>query len=453
MINVAKAGTDTKPPTMSVRTGASNMAFWVFFVLFLLSLGWIGVHMWMLATIFPWNFVIVSYWLAMLGTTIFMFISCFFSGEHGCNDKCSKGSCIKIGVVTFFYALAYITTFFVITFMYRPQIFPMENVDIHHIGHVSDTQVKMMWRNPTESVVSIDFRVVGDDRWLTTGEIPIDVDDDSTISVTLNNLSPDTEYQYRPFWGSESLGEIRTFRTTVSSSTPTKFSFVVSSCVYKIWQDLKGFETALDQSPDFLVHVGDFIYTDQPWFPVEEIEFYRAKYRYVYTDVHVRKFVENVPVYFMYDDHEIVNNWDKKQETPYGIAIKAWNEYCGSCNPENPKNQAWFTFDRGLTSFFVLDVRGHRSPTEQTDSSSKTMLGIVQLRALEDWLLEVKDTAVFKILISPVPWSGNIRDTDTWGRGYLNERNQIFEFIKSNNVNGVVLFSADRHYAAAFKLE
>ena len=59
-----------------------------------------------------------------------------------------------------------------------------------------------------------------------------------------------------------------------------------------------------------------------------------------------------------------------------------------------------------------------------------------------------------KVIASPVPWSlaskGEARDT--WN-GFKEERKEIFDFLATNKINGVILLSADRHRSDAWKIE
>ena len=52
----------------------------------------------------------------------------------------------------------------------------------------------------------------------------------------------------------------------------------------------------------------------------------------------------------------------------------------------------------------------------------------------------------FTIIASPVPWSPGVKpgSRDTWD-GFAQEREEIFRFIETERINGVILVSADRH--------
>ena len=80
------------------------------------------------------------------------------------------------------------------------------------------------------------------------------------------------------------------------------------------------------------------------------------------------------------------------------------------------------------------------------------MLGEFQLNWLKEKLKT--STATFKIIASSVPWAKNTKpgSDDTWD-GFSNEREEIFSFIIENNIDGVLLLSADRHRSDAWKVD
>jgi alkaline phosphatase D len=89
----------------------------------------------------------------------------------------------------------------------------------------------------------------------------------------------------------------------------------------------------------------------------------------------------------------------------------------------------------------MLDCRFYRTNPLIPNPS---MLGPIQ----KEWLLEEleKSEARFKVIVSSVPWAHNTKpgSYDTWD-GYDEEREEIFSFIGKENINGVLLLSADRH--------
>jgi len=81
-----------------------------------------------------------------------------------------------------------------------------------------------------------------------------------------------------------------------------------------------------------------------------------------------------------------------------------------------------------------------------------TMLGPVQKAWLKKQLKQ--STPRFKVLVSSVPWTFDSKGSakDTWN-GFRKERGEIFDFLASNRINGVILLSADRHRSDAWRIE
>ena len=105
----------------------------------------------------------------------------------------------------------------------------------------------------------------------------------------------------------------------------------------------------------------------------------------------------------------------------------------------------------GDVHFIMLECRYYRNPNGSAEHP-KSMLGPQQKK----WLLDtVKlSKSKFKVLCSSVPWTFIAKgdSPDTWN-GYQEERNEIFDFLADNKINGVVLMSADRHRSDLWKIE
>lgn len=111
----------------------------------------------------------------------------------------------------------------------------------------------------------------------------------------------------------------------------------------------------------------------------------------------------------------------------------------------------------------MLDTRQNR------DEERGIILGEWQLDDLKAWLLSVNasNPLGFKFLVTPVGMSRNnqapngnwncgcpkcVPAKEAQGAYCPDERNRIFEFIKENNIKGVVVLSGDTHTPAVFEL-
>ncbi|OLY81144.1 Alkaline phosphatase D [Smittium mucronatum] len=287
-------------------------------------------------------------------------------------------------------------------------------------------------------------------------------DSDYTGTHEISSLKPSTLYYIQASLKDNvnSLLDLE-FKTSPYSGSPTKLTFGTGSCVKPnfpyfpgIKPHLSGFRQMAKHSLDFIMFLGDFIYSDCPFYYGSSLEDYRRLYRQVYTTDDTKDLVKAVPMYHIYDDHEIVDNWDKSQQHPYNNAIKAYWEYNGAPNPiSDEQNSFYYNFTYGNIAFYVFDTRGHRDNEEKPDGPEKTMLGSKQKSHFFRWLKETNHTAAVKFVVSSVPltyvWDSSDAGKDTW-KGYKYERKSILDQTKY--VPNLFFLSGDRHEVAVVRL-
>ncbi len=104
----------------------------------------------------------------------------------------------------------------------------------------------------------------------------------------------------------------------------------------------------------------------------------------------------------------------------------------------------FFDYAYGGVDFFFLDGRYHRAPDADEDTPDKEFLGKGQF----EWLTQrlQASTAPFKVLACGSGWSRfKGPGGDSWA-AYLHERARLFDFIRDNEISGVVLLSGDTHF-------
>lgn len=198
------------------------------------------------------------------------------------------------------------------------------------------------------------------------------------------------------------------------------------------------------------------------------VALYEQDYRSTIRDEHVKSFLSSHPTYIMLDDHEVVNDYDGRNDTDlYVTATGVWKRYLGQTNPSAPVvaagGGAQYTFALGDRSdFFVLDTRFHR------DNELGIMIGDAQLTALLDWLADTQAARQsFKFIASSVGWSRNHPSPDAnWNcrcpacepltsanaASCPDERQVVMDFIAANNITNVVLISGDSHKPGVFQI-
>jgi alkaline phosphatase D len=275
---------------------------------------------------------------------------------------------------------------------------------------------------------------------------------DFTAVLAIEGLKPDTLYEYEiRINGGPKTGGGR-FRTFGPLGKPAKFQVGFGGGAgftpqyERMWNTISGHNL-----PAFLL-LGDNVYIDNPTRPaVQQYCYYRRQSRPEY-----RNFIASAAVFAIWDDHDFTTNDAGGGPEIYmpEWKIPVWRTFTYNWN--NPyygggekQPGCWFDFSIGDVDFFMLDGRYYR---DKPRSENPSMLGSAQKK----WLFEkLKSSgATFKVLASPVPWALGAKpgSRDPW-QGYRQEREQIFSFLESNKIDGVILISADRHRSDAWKIE
>tara|TARA_B100000029_G_scaffold354202_1_gene346987 strand:- start:1079 stop:2374 length:1296 start_codon:yes stop_codon:yes gene_type:complete len=271
---------------------------------------------------------------------------------------------------------------------------------------------------------------------------------DFTSIHHLKHLLPDTEYFYRGVIKKRPpiYSLIGRFRTPSKEDTPFKFTVSGDTCAK--YQPFDLFNKMKNKNPNFFIYLGDTICADSP---LKEFHpalwHYRYKYKENRDDESLQKFLRNVPVYAIWDDHEVENNFNSSWGPKIKIARQAFREYWPVKSEEKTILYYSFSWSK-LADFIILDTRQFRS--KKTDRNGytpdATMLGTKQ----KNWLKKKlsKSKAPFKFIISSVAFNTH-RKKDKWS-DFITERNEILNYIKKNKINGIIILSADLHKAIAF---
>ncbi len=215
--------------------------------------------------------------------------------------------------------------------------------------------------------------------------------------------------------------------------------------------------TAIDRyNPDLMIHLGDNTYLREPdWYT-------RTGFHHRYT--HTRSLPEMQPLlarthhYATWDDHDFGPNDSDRTWVQRDLAKETFDAFWGNLTSGLPVNTAEHgfpgitsTFRYNDTDFFLLDNRSFRTPNDQEEASSKTVLGKAQL----DWLIE-------SLIFSNSPWKmvcigGQVLNTARSGETYANlapaEREYLLRRISEENISGVVFLTGDRHHTELSELK
>lgn len=315
-------------------------------------------------------------------------------------------------------------------------------------------------------------------RFVTTAET------DSTVSIPLSGLVPGTRYRYHLLIGraadathhiEATLAARGEFTTLPDAATTAPVRFAWSGDLGGQHHCRQGpggypiFDVMGRQDLDFFVFLGDTIYSDNPCpsppnepgadFIATTLEQYRARHRYQRGAESLRRFLERVPVYVIWDDHEVRNNFSGPFDAQMPAGRQALREYWPISSPSEDPHRLYRTVRYGKdVELFILDTRQYRSRNADQDGPAKTMLGVAQLQ----WLLEglAHSAATWKVIVSSVPLSipkgggASVPGNDGWAggtdrTGFQRERQVIVDAILAHKMKHIVFLGGDVHWAQA----
>jgi alkaline phosphatase D len=259
---------------------------------------------------------------------------------------------------------------------------------------------------------------------------------------------------------------------------------------------MPAYNALLERSPDLFIHVGDSIYADNPipetialpdggvWrnlvdpgksHVAQTLDDFRGAHLYPRRSAEVRALSAAVPLFSVWDDHEVHNNWfpgevlddpaytERRVDVLAKHAKRAFWEYAPTLRDiRGPmyREVPWGP----LVSIFLLDGRTYRTPNEPAPQEGG-LLGDVQAAWLLDALSASK--AVWKIVACDMPIGVSVFEYGKTVKfaydGWANENGapmqrevelaRILSGLRARRVKNVVWVTADVHYAAAHRLD
>lgn len=303
-------------------------------------------------------------------------------------------------------------------------------------------------------------------------------DRDYTIKIDATNLQPGTYYYYRFY----SLGNYSLIgRTkTVPTGEVDHLRFAVVSCSNYAAGYFNAYQQITARNDvDAVFHLGDYIYEhastgitpDRNHVPPHEavtLADYRLRHGRQKLDPDLLRLHQQVPFITIWDDHESANNsWyggaSSHQPATEGdwfvrksAAIQAYFEWMPIRPPDVMDEQRIYRSVKygNLAELFFLDTRleerDEQAPAigdPDIDNPDRKLLGDAQMT----WLTESMNnsTAQWKVIAQQVVMAhvgvnGVGLNPDQWD-GYTAERNFLFNYIMTENIENVVVLTGDIH--------
>ncbi|MDC2953437.1 alkaline phosphatase D family protein [Streptomyces gilvifuscus] len=332
-----------------------------------------------------------------------------------------------------------------------------------------------------DEVVPVQWEIAEDERFRKTarrGVAQARPEYGHSVHVDVRGLRPDRSYWYRFRVGGQISPPGRTRTAPHPRGKGGSLRIALASC--QNWQHgyFTPYADMLDQDPDFVLFVGDYIYESTPSSAGPRrhegagepytLEQYRNRYAQYRSDPDLAAMHANAPWVVTFDDHEVDNDWageipQDPAKQPHDAfvarltaAFQAYYEHMpvrASAVPDGPHIQMYRRLEFGrLARLNVLDTRQFRTDQATTQegaqSPSMTMLGAEQ----KQWLLDgLHDSpARWNIVASQIMMAetdlqigdGKLWYYDAWD-GYQVERNALLgEFA---DIRNPVVLSGDRH--------
>jgi len=244
---------------------------------------------------------------------------------------------------------------------------------------------------------------------------------------------------------------------------------------------------------DFFLCSGDTVYADIPLAPAvtlpdgrtwtnlvtpakakvaETLDEYRGQYAYNLQDAALQAFAARVPQVNQWDDHEVANGWytgevledPRRTEQRVDVLAERARQAFFEWLPTHPHARRWRTVHRKIShgpllDVFVVDMRTYRDPNggDRYADPRRGLLGPAQRAWLEREL--AASTATWKVLANDLPIGLVVPDgpgPDAVAQGIggrpLGRELEFAEILRRahrDGVTGIVMLTADVHYAAA----
>ena len=307
----------------------------------------------------------------------------------------------------------------------------------------------------------------------TVRAIHLDAARDYTGRAVITGLEPATRYVYEAEHGRDRIAG--TFRTAPApaADAPARILWSGDLGGANHCRDIEDgytiFDTMMRRRADLFLFLGDTIYADQMCgtrphapganFVATTLDQYHAKHRYNRADGAVQRFARTTPIFAMWDDHEVRNNFVGPLDPLMPIGRRAFLDYWPVTGAPGEPARLYRRVRWGRhAEMFMLDTRQYRTPNSAPDGPAKTMLGDVQRAWLLDGLRE--SDATWKFIVSSVPfgmftggtysdsWSGaNALGFQRFRNGFMHERDGILATIRDAGIRNVVVLSGDVHHA------
>lgn len=341
-----------------------------------------------------------------------------------------------------------------------------QNIDLVNIphliagpmqGHTTSSSVKIWILAKAAKQITVELSNQNEkfSRTITTG-LKIISEDFFPATFTFDSLQPNTTYNVLVKLNRHEVRDKKMISVkTLSEAAVQDFSFLTGSCAFMPSRFLKPvypqvfdkiFKNMEKTQADFMLWLGDNLYYRPRHFKSVKGMFRRQVETRKFNPID--NFMKSQPQYAIWDDHDYgPNDSDGSfplKDSSLVIHRKFWpNPFYGTDETKG----SFCNFRMYDAEFFLTDNRFYRT---SADARNPEMLGEKQM----DWLLgKLKESdAVFKFVVIGTQVLNESTSHEKYA-DFPQERKRLFDFIRENEISGVIFLTGDIHHSVLMKSE
>ena len=301
------------------------------------------------------------------------------------------------------------------------------------VGAIDSTSASIWARVAGEKKLSIrysDHPKFKDSK--TTAPIQAMSENDYCVFTKIEGLDPNTYYYYQVLLDGEPLADNREnegypILTAPAPDTQARFSIGFGSGARA---DRDGLQAIWLQVQNARPHAFFWVGENEA---ISELtpEFQAEAYRKQRSVPFLQPLLRSIPQLSTWDASKVPANSSRQE------SLEIFQRYWA--NPSYGTDEApgsFFTYSYSGVDFIFLDTYTYRDEVEQS-----TILGDIQMAWLQDTLSQ--SSAMFKVLLSGSSWTNrSVEKKNTW-TAFSEDRNGLFQYIRENEIEGIVLLSGD----------
>ena len=305
------------------------------------------------------------------------------------------------------------------------------------------------------------------ERVVKSSSVSLNIDEDFVGQFRLGLLEPGKTYRYRVLIDGreQKVPQTLAFKSQALWQWRTDapdWKMVFGSCVFaneprydRLGRPYGGppearriFESMAAQQPDLTLWGGDYLYFRE----VDEDSELGLRYRWRYDrgTPEQQALLRTGSHVAIWDDHEFGPNDSNSSYRLKGESLNLFKRYWANPSYGLPETPGIFTTHRfNDAEIFMLDNRYYRD-SDKLQAKDKTKLGSAQLRWLKNALLA--SVSPIKIIAVGSQITNEANRWEGWNQ-FPEERADFLKFLVDHKIDGVVLFTGDRHFTELLKTD